>query len=68
MMQEKRKQGGAPAPQAPAASEVPQRDDLTVDERPGGELEMPTSSRARPQRRDSNSKRDSNDLGSGVST
>jgi hypothetical protein len=49
-------------------SDVPRRDDLTRDERPGGELEMPQSDRARPQRRDSNSKRDSNDRGSGVST
>lgn len=47
---------------------VPDSGDLTRSEQPGGKLEMPRSPRARKQRDDSNSNRDSNDLGSGVST
>ncbi len=47
---------------------VPDATDLTRSEQPGGRLEMPSSPRARKQRDDSNASRDSNDLGSGVST
>lgn len=47
---------------------APRRDDLTRDERPGGALEMPRSSRARDLRDEANDQRDSNDLGSGTST
>jgi hypothetical protein len=47
---------------------VPDATDLTRSEQPGGTEEMPSSPRARKQRDDSNSSRDSNDLGSGVST
>ena len=42
--------------------------ELTRSEQPGGAEEMPSSSRARKQRDDTNDQRDSNDLGSGVST
>jgi hypothetical protein len=49
-------------------STVPDAGELARSEKPGGTQEMPSSSRARPQRKDSNSTRDSNDLGSGVST
>jgi hypothetical protein len=63
------KPDGAPAPQPQdTGNKVPRKGDLTRDERPGGVLEMPEDSRARRQRPDSNSNRDSNDRGSGVST
>jgi hypothetical protein len=55
-------------PIKPAGSGAPRGGDLSRDERAGGTQEMPSSSRARPQRKDDNSRRDSNDLGSGVST
>jgi hypothetical protein len=67
--QEGQQPDGARAPQSDdTGNKVPRKGDLTRDERPGGALEMPDDSRARPQRPDSNSNRDSNDLGSGVST
>lgn len=47
---------------------VPDATELTRSEQPGGKLDMPRSPRARKQRDDSNASRDSNDLGSGVST
>lgn len=59
---------GRGEPQTPAKSGVPGRDDLTCEEKPGGPLAMPRASRTRKQRKGSNSQRDSNDLGSGVST
>jgi hypothetical protein len=66
---ERQKPDGALAPQPrDTDSKVPHKGDLTRDERPGGALEMPEDSRARRQRPDSNSNRDSNDRGSGVST
>jgi hypothetical protein len=62
------KDGGKSNIQPASRSDVPRGDDLTKEEKPGGTQEMPASSRARPQRKDDNSQRDSNDLGSGVST
>jgi hypothetical protein len=59
---------GKPPIKPASGSAVPRGGDLSRDERAGGTQEMPSSSRARPQRKDDNSQRDSNDLGSGVST
>jgi len=49
-------------------STVPDSGELARSEKPGGTQQMPSSPRARKQRDESNSSRDSNDLGSGVST
>lgn len=59
---------GRGEPQTPANCGVLGRDDLTCEEKPGGPLAMPRASRTRKQRKGSNSQRDSNNLGSGVST
>ena len=62
------KDRGKPPNKPASGSGVPRGGELTKEEKPGGTQEMPSSGRARPQRKDDNSQRDSNDLGSGVST